>query len=134
MSISTNSPQVVEATKTEEATEILPNHTELSYQPLAILYEQLLADLDRLFRTVAASSSAALKDNSTTEARDIDEFVYRFQLWANDIASRTPTKVGSTAEVLQALDDTQCLVAFQLRDLFQRMLRCTRLATVAVSE
>lgn len=124
----------MEETITEEATEVRRKHTELSYQPLAILYEQLLFDLDQLFRTVAGYSSAALKDNSTTKAKDIDEFIYHLQLWANDISSRTPTKVGSTAEVLQALNDTKSPVASELRDIFQQMLPCIRLATVAVSK
>ena len=134
MSISATSPQNVEATGTEEAALTLPEHAGLSYQPLAIQFEQLLTDLDQLFRTVTGPSSTAIKVRSTTFAKDIDEFIYHFQLWANDIGFRTPTKVGSTAEVLQSLDDSKSPVTDKLQDLFQRMLSCTRQATVAVSE
>ena len=131
---SRDSLHVVESKQRKSTTQILPERIELSYQPLAILYEQLLADLDELFRKVAFFSSADLEHNIPTEAKHIEEFLYRFQLWASDIAFRTPTKVGSTAEVLQALDDTKSPATIQLRKVFQEMLPCIRLATVAVSE
>ena len=134
MSISATSPQNVEATGTEEAAMTLPEHAETSYEPLAIQFEQLLIDLDQLFRIVTEKPPTAIKDNSTILVKDIDEFIYHFQLWANDIDFRTPTKVASTAEVLQSLEDSKSPVTDELQDLFRRMLLCTRQATVAVSE
>ena len=95
--------------------------TDLPYQPLAILYQQLLVQLDHLSRAVPRSSSAGI---------EIEIFVNRFQLWGFEITS---TKATSPAEVLQALDDTRAPVTLQLQDLFRQMLRRMPLAADSLS-
>ena len=134
MSTTPTSPKVAESQGPDIDFKALAQDKSLSYPPVAIQYEQFLADLDKLFRTATELSAETKPLRNHSFARDIDELIHNFQLWANDISFRTPTRDASAAEVLQLLEDNKSTVTLKLQELFQQMLNDIHQAAIAVSK
>lgn len=134
MSTAAALPRVAESLGSSTAPKALIQDVSLSYPPLAIQFEQFLADLNKLFQVTTELPAATQTHENTSLAKDIDELIRGFQLWANDIAFRTPTREASAAEVLQLLEDTKSPVTLKLQGILQQMLHDIYQATIAVSK
>ena len=125
---------VAESQGSDKAPKALIQDISLSYPPLAIQFEQFLADLSKLLQITTELSAATKTDQNISSTKDIDELIHSFQLWATDISFRSPTREASAAEVLQFLEDKKSPVTLKLQEIFQQMLNDINQAIVAVSK
>ena len=134
MSTAPTLPRVVESQGSYIAPKALTKDISLSYPPLAIQFKQSLDDLYKLFQKTTELSAATKTRQYTIFAKDIDDLIHNFRLWANDISFRTPTREASAAEVLQLLEDTKSQVLLKLQQILQQILDDINQAAIAVSK